>query len=169
LEKLIMLTKTISAAAAALTAALALTACGPPATSASAAKPVMMTDCNGLHHSRPGIVNVTCESDAITARRLTWSDWGTSIATAIGSAVVDPCAYEDCHTATYNAYPIVVVASKIVKCANGRQEYSKLQYVFVGHDPFAGLPSAKALAIANSMFGSHRPGPPHNNTVALPC
>lgn len=163
-----MLIKTISAAAAALTAALALTACGPTATSASAARPVMMTDCNGLHHSRPGIVNVTCESDAITARRLTWSAWGTSVATAIGSAVVDPCAYEDCHTATYNAYPIVVVASKIVKCANGRQEYSRLQYVFVGHDPFGGLPT-KGLAIANSMFGSHRPGPPHNNTVAVPC
>ena len=163
-----MLTKTISAAAAVLTAALALTACGPPATSASAAKPVKMTDCNGLHHSRPGIVNVTCESDAITARRLTWSAWGTSVATAIGSAVVDPCAYEDCHTATYDAYPIVVVASKIVKCANGRQEYSRLQYVFVGHDPFGGLPT-KDLAIRNSMFGSHRPGPPHNNTVALPC
>ena len=161
-----------AAAAAALAALLALTACGPQATSArpdGAAKPVTMTDCNGLHHSRPGIINVTCESDAITARSLTWSAWGTSIATAIGAAVVDPCAYEDCHTATYNGYRIVVIASKIVKCAKGREEYSRLQYVFIGHDPFANLPGAKALGLKNSMFGSHRPGPPHNNTVALPC
>ena len=41
-----------------------------------------MTDCNGLHHSRPDIVDVICESDAITARSLTWSAWGTSVATA---------------------------------------------------------------------------------------
>jgi hypothetical protein len=90
------------------------------------------------------------------------------VTTAIGTAVVDPCAYEDCHTATYNAYPIVVIASKIVKCAKGSHEYSRLQYVFVGRDPFANLPT-KSLGIANSLFGSHRPGPPHNNTVALPC
>jgi hypothetical protein len=171
--------KTISAAAklssvltaAALTATLALTACSPPATPAraSAAKPpVTLTDCNGLHHSRPGIVNVTCETDAITARSLTWSSWGTPISTAIGTAVVDPCAYEDCHTATYNAYPIVVIASKIVKCATGGQEYSRLQYTFVGPDPFAGLPT-KGLGIRRSMFGSHRPGPIHNNTETLPC
>lgn len=167
-----MLTKTISAAvAAALSATFALTACSPTATkatSATAAKPVTMTDCNGLHHSRPPIVDVVCQSDAITARRLTWSAWGSSFATASGSAVVDACAYEDCHTATYSAFPIVVIASKIVKCAKGRQEYSRLQYVFVGHDPFANLPT-KGLGIANSLFGSHRPGPPHNNTVTLPC
>jgi hypothetical protein len=150
-------------------AALALTACGPPASSArAAAKPVTMTDCNGLHHTTPPIVTVICQSDAITARNLTWSAWGTPVATAIGAAVVDACAFEDCHTATYSAYRIVVIASKIVKCAKGRQVYSRLQYVFVGHSPFADLPT-KGLGIANSLFGSHRPGPPHNDTVSLPC
>jgi hypothetical protein len=165
---LIMLIKMIAAAAAGLAVALALTACGPPASSARAVKQVTMTDCNGLHHAAPGIVTVICQSDAITARKLTWSAWGTPVATAIGAAVVDACAFEDCHTATYSAFPIVVIASKIVHCSTGGQEYSRLQYVFVGHSPFAGLPT-KGLGIANSMFGSHRPGPPHNQTVSLPC
>jgi hypothetical protein len=160
--------RTISAMAAVmLTAPLALTACNPSAAPASPAKPVMMTDCNGLRHARPQIVNVVCESDAITARKLTWSAWGATAATAIGTAVVDVCAWEDCHTASYNAYPIVVIASKIVKCTKGRPVYSRLQYVFVGQSPFAGLP--KNLGISNSMFGSHRPGPPHNQTVSLHC
>lgn len=159
-------------AALALTAALTLTACTPStvpsATPARAAKPITMTDCNGLSHARPQIVTVVCESDAITARQLTWSAWGKPAATAIGTAVVDYCAWEDCHTATYSAYPIVVIASKIVTCAKGRPVYSRLQYTFVGRSPFAGLPT-KHLGIRNSMFGSHRPGPPHNETVSLPC
>jgi hypothetical protein len=168
-------------ATATATAALALTACSAAATSAGsrpAAKPVLMTDCNGLRHTKPGIVNVVCESDAITARSLHWSGWGRSFATASGTAVVDLCAFTDCHTGSYNAYPIVLIASKPVTCpkatgtgngnGNGKQVYSRLQYVFVGHDPFATLP-VKALAIRNSLFGSHRPGPPHNHTVTLPC
>lgn len=164
-------------AAMATTAALALTACSPSATTAGpATKPVLMTDCNGLRHTQPGIVNVVCESDAITARSLRWSDWGRPFATASGTAVVDLCAFTDCHTGSYNAYPIVLIASKPVTCPGGKatgpgtpkQVYSRLQYVFVGHDPFATLP-LNGLAIRNSMFGSHRPGPPHNHTVSLPC
>ncbi len=166
-----MLIRTISATIAAVGLAtlltLTLTACSPPATSAHAAKPVTMTDCNGLHHARPDIVDVVCESDAITARKLTWSGWGTPVATAAGTAVVDLCAFTDCHTGSYGAFPIVVIASKIMKCAKGGQRYSRLQYVFVGHNPFASLP--KNLGIANSLFGSHRPGPPHNETVSMPC
>lgn len=161
--------KTITAAlAAGLTAMLALTACSPASTPAKAAASVTMTDCNGLHHSQPGIVDVVCESDAITARSLDWSGWGSAVATAKGTAVVDLCAFTDCHTGSYGSFPIVLVASKVVKCAKGKQRYSRLQYVFVGHDPFAGL-LPKNLGIANSLFGSHRPGPPHNDTVTLPC
>jgi hypothetical protein len=159
----------VAAAAGAVTALLTLTACSPPSASARPApKPVLMTDCNGLHHSRPGIVDVVCESDAITARSLDWSGWGKPFATASGTAVVDLCAFTDCHTGSYNAFPIVLVASKLVTCAKGRQMYSRLQYVFVGHNPFASLP-LKGLALRNSLVGSHRPGPPHNDTVSLPC
>jgi len=158
------------AAAIAATSLLTLTACSPSSASAGRpeAKPVLMTDCNGLHHSSPGIVDVVCESDAIIARSLNWSGWGKPFATASGTAVVDLCAFTDCHTGSYNAFPIVLVASKLVTCAKGKQMYSRLQYVFVGHNPFASLPS-KGLGLRNSLFGSHRPGPPHNDTVSLPC
>jgi hypothetical protein len=61
-----------------------------------------------------------------------------------------------------------MVASKIVRCSKGRQQYSEMQYVFVGDDnPFAGLP--KKFKLSGEFFGSHMPGPAHNQTVDLPC
>jgi hypothetical protein len=168
LEELIMPIKTITvAAAAALTSMLALTACGPAATSAQAAKPVKLTNC-GSRQARPDIVTVICGSDAIMARTLTWSRWGARVATATGSATVNWCAFEGCAYGEYDTYPIVMIASKIVRCPKGGQQYSEMQYVFVGDDnPFASLP--KNFKPTNEFFGSHVPGPAHNQTVDLHC
>jgi len=89
------------------------------------------------------------------------------VATAIGTAVVDLCAFSDCHTGSYQAVPIVVVASKIGRCGHGTQGYLRLQYMFVGRSPFAGLPAN--VKFSNFMTGAARPGPPHDQTVSLTC
>ena len=126
-----------------------------------------MAYCGGSPQVEPTVVNVICQTNDITARRLAWSSWGKPVATAIGTAVVDLCAFSDCHTGSYGSVPIVVVASKIGRCAKGAQGYSRLQYVFVGRSPFAGLPAS--VSFSNFMVGASRPGPPHDQTVSLSC
>ena len=161
-------TRAATAAAGAVVLALVILAgCDPAATSGRAATSVKMVDCFGRLQARPDIVQVICQSDAITARSLAWSGWGKPVATATGVAVYDWCAFEDCHTGTYNTAPIVIIASKIVTCPKRAHAYSRLQYVFVGHSPFSSLPAH--MNFSNMMFGSNRPGPPANQTVLLGC
>lgn len=158
-----------AALTAALGATLALTACGPAAKTAQAAKPVTMRNCtDSPRQARPDLISVICASDAITAKTLHWSRWGKSVATASGSATVNWCAFEGCAQGEYDSYPIVLIASKLVRCPSGRQQYSRMQYVFVGDDnPFEALP--KHFKLTNEFFGSHSPGPANNETVRLPC
>ncbi|HEY6274858.1 MAG TPA: hypothetical protein VIX86_00865 [Streptosporangiaceae bacterium] len=125
-----------------------------------------MSDCGGGLRVRPTVVNVICQTNDITARSLTWSAWGRPFTIGSGTAVVDLCAFEDCHTGSYQNFPIVVIASRIERCGKATQVYSRLQYVFVGPQPFAGLPAS--MNFSNFMAGSGRPGP-GNQTVSLSC
>jgi hypothetical protein len=144
-----------------------LAACSSVATAQSPSGPVVrLSYCGGSPQVRPTVVGVICATNAITARRLAWSSWGKPISSAIGTAVVDLCAYSDCHTGTYKAVPIVVVASKIVKCGNGTVAYSQLQYMFVGRSPFQGLPAH--MDFRNFMSAPHRPSP-GDQRVKLTC
>lgn len=122
--------------------------------------------CGGRQQVRPAVVTVTCTTSSITARNLTWSQWGQPIASAIGTAVVDLCAYEDCHTGSYGAAPIVLIASKVTRCPNGARAYSRLQYVFVGKSPFSDIPAN--FKATNFMDDPGRPGP-GNQIVSLTC
>jgi hypothetical protein len=170
LEEQIVPIKTFTMAiGAALVATLALTACGPTAKSAQAAKPVTMRNCSDSgRQAKPDLIFVICASDAITAKTLTWARWGKPVATATGTATVNWCAFEGCAYGEYDNYRIVLVASKLVQCPKGGQQYSRMQYVFVGDDnPFEGLP--KNFKLTNELFGSHMPGPANNETVSLPC
>ena len=67
----------------------------------------------------------------------------------------------------YVAAGIDLVASKIGRCGKGTPAYSRLQYVFAGRSPFAGLPAN--VSFPNFMTGASRPGPPHDQTVSLTC
>jgi len=170
-------TMAIAAAVTATLALTALTACGPAAKSAQgqgqgqarAQAHVTMRNCTDSgRQTRPDLVEVLCASDAITARTLNWSGWGKRVATATGTATVNWCAFEGCAYGEYDNYPIVLVASKLVRCPKGGQQYSRMQYMFVGDDdPFASLP--KKFKLTGEFFGSHSPGPANNNTVSLPC
>jgi len=153
--------------AALLVPLLLLSACSHPAGAGTGATRVTMANCGVSPQVKPTVVNVICGTSDITARRLTWSDWGKPVATAIGTAVVDLCAFSDCHTGSYQAAPIVVVASRIGRCGPGTQGYLRLQYMFVGRSPFAGLPAN--VNFSNFMTGAARPGPPRDQTVSLTC
>jgi hypothetical protein len=146
---------------------LLLSACSHPAGAGTGATRVKLANCGVSPQAEPAVVNVICGTSDITARDLIWSAWGKPVATAIGTAVVDLCAFSDCHTGSYKAVPIVVAASKIGGCGHGTQGYSRLQYMFVGRSPFADLPAN--VSFSNFMTGAARPGPPRDQTVSLTC
>jgi hypothetical protein len=127
---------------------------------------VRLSYCGGPAQARPDVVGVVCATNSITARNLTWSGWGKPVASAIGTAVVNLCAYTDCHTGRYRAVPVVLVASKIVSCPRRGRAYSRLQYLFVGRSPFQGVPAH--MKYPSFWWGSHRPSP-GDQTVSLTC
>jgi hypothetical protein len=124
--------------------------------------PVMLGFCGYTLQVKPDVVLVVCNTNDITARNLTWSDWGAPTATAKGTADVDLCAFGDCANADYEPFPIELAASKIVHCPKNTRAYSTLRYAFPGGSPFRGMPSA-----------GYSPGlgtvPPANQTVSLTC
>jgi hypothetical protein len=141
-----------------------VTACGHGGRAAVVPAPVTMALCGGGPQVRPSVVEIVCETDDITAGHLTWSGWGNPVATAVGTAVVDTCAYEDCHTGSFASVPIVVVASKVAGCARA---YGRLQYVFPGGSPFPALPANEKFSAFIAAPG--RPAPPADQTVSLTC
>jgi hypothetical protein len=146
---------------------LLLSACSHPAGAGTGATRVKLANCGVSPQAEPAVVNVICGTSDITARDLIWSAWGKPVATAIGTAVVDLCAFSDCHTGSYKAVPVVMVAWKIARCGQNTRAYSRLKYVFVGQSPFAGLPAK--MNFSNFMTGASRPGQPNGQTVSLAC
>jgi hypothetical protein len=144
---------------------LFLAACGHPAKPVP--PPVTMSFCGGNPQATPDVVLVVCGTNDITARDLTWTAWGKPTSTATGIALVDLCAYEDCHTGAYGTVPIRLVASKIVGCAGQARAYSRLRYVWPDGTPWPGIPAD--LNTSGYMAGPGRVLPPANQTVDLAC
>ena len=158
--------------AGAVTAALTmlvllLSACTHPAPSRTSPPAVTMAFCGGSAQARPTVVEVICATNDITARNLTWSGWGHSVATASGTGVADLCAAEDCHTGEYASAPIVLIASGLARCDGQSRGYQRLQYVFVGTSPFQGVSANQNFS--DFMAAPGRPGLPANQTVRLNC
>ena len=162
-----MLARTRAAIAAIAGLPLLLSACSHAAGPASVPVPVTMAYCGSGPQVRPSVLEIVCGTSEIAARSLTWLAWGKQIATGTGTAVVDLCTYEDCHTGSYGSVPIVVIASKIVRCARGTPAYSRLQYVFVGGSPFPAVPAGTKFS--NYIAAPDRVVPPANQTVGLTC
>jgi hypothetical protein len=160
-----VLAKTRAAVAATLGFPLLLVACSHAA--GAGPTPVTMALCGGSPQVRPSVVEIVCGTSEIAAGSLTWSAWGKQVATAVGTAVVDTCTYEDCHNGSYSSVPIVVIASKIVRCTRDTQAYSRLQYVFVGGSPFPVVPPD--VKFSDHLTGAVRPRPPADQTVGLTC
>jgi hypothetical protein len=154
-----------AAVVTALLSLLLLTACGHAAR--PSAPPVTMSFCGYSPQVRPDVVVVVCETTDITARKLKWTAWGKPTATATGTARVDLCAYEDCHTGLYTTVPIRLIASKIVPCAAKTRAYSRLRYVFTDGSPWGPVPAD--LNTSGYISGPGRALPPANQTVSLGC
>jgi len=153
------------AAVPALFAVLLLPACSH--TAAPAPPVATLSFCGSDPESMPTVVEVVCNTDDITARNLVWHGWGKSAATARGTAVVDLCAYEDCHTGSYGDVPITLIASKITDCAKNTREYSTLRYVFPDGSPWQGIPAN--VSASGFISAPDRPLPPADQTVGLTC
>jgi hypothetical protein len=162
-----MRARAMRAATAVTAPLLLLAACGHPARPAGTPPPAGLAMCGGSSQARPDVLQVICTTDDITARDLAWSAWGRPVTTAAGTAVVDLCAMEDCHTGSYESVPIVLIASGIRDCPRHRRAYARLQYVFVGRSPFAGLPAGASTR--NFMTGAGRVALPADQTVSLAC
>ncbi len=143
---------------------LVLTACSQAASPVP--PPVTMSFCGGDAQVQPEVVVVVCDTGDITARDLKWTAWGKPAATATGTATVDLCAYNDCHTGSYGTTPITVIISNIVRCG-GRRAYSRLRYVFTAGSPWPGTPAN--LNTSGYLAGPKRILPPANQQVGLTC
>lgn len=149
-----------------LVSASCLAGCGHAAAPVPPA--VTMSYCGSDSQPAPAIVEVVCNTDDITARNLAWTGWGKSTATAKGVAVVDLCAYEDCHTGSFGAVPIRLIATRIAACGASKQRvYTKLRYVFPGGSPWPGVPAD--MSTSHFMSSPGRPLPPPDQTVGLTC
>lgn len=124
------------ALALALLLASACTAQGGPAARARTSRTARLADCGQRPQVRPDVLAIICSDSGIIARDLHWSSWGKPVATAVGTAVVNLCELTDCHTGSYRPYPIVLVASRLSACPGGWRGYTRLQYLFVGRQPF---------------------------------
>jgi len=153
------------ASIAALFSVLFLAGCSHSAAPVPAA--VTLSFCGGAAQPAPTVVEVVCNTDDITARNLVWTAWGRPAATAKGRAVVDLCAYEDCHTGAYGSVPIKLIASKIATCAGKKRAYTTLRYVFVDGSPWPGVPAD--MKTSGYIAAANRTLPPANQTVGLTC
>jgi hypothetical protein len=148
-------------------AALLLASCSSHAPARPVPPPVTLSACGSGAQSRPDVVLVICYTNDITATDLSWTSWGKPTATGRGTALVDLCAYEDCHTGSYGTVPITLIASKLVRCARGTRAYSTLRYVFVDGSPWPNIPAN--LNTSGYIAGPKRVLPPANQTVSLIC
>jgi hypothetical protein len=150
---------------AVVAALLLLAACSRAA--APGLPAVTMSFCGSDPQVMPSVVLVICNTDDITARNLSWAAWGKPTATATGTATVDLCAYEDCHTGGFGSVPIMMIASDIVHCAKNSRAYSTLRYVFTHGSPWPGVPAH--MNTSGYIAAPGRPLPPANQKVSLTC
>jgi hypothetical protein len=149
----------------ALLSVLLLAACSQAA--APVPPQVTLSFCGSGPEPMPTVVEVVCNTGDITARNLVWQGWGKSTATAHGTAVVDLCAYEDCHTGSYGDVPVTLIVSKITECAKNTQAYSTLRYVFPDGSPWPGVPAN--VSTSGFIAGPDRTLPPADQMVDLTC
>jgi hypothetical protein len=133
--------------------------CSQPAKPAGPAMPHALADCLGQPQVRPAEVDVRCADNSLVADHLRWSGWGGSVATAIGTAVINACEFTDCHTGAYQAYRVVLTVSGMVACPKGSHAYASIQYMFVGH--FNAWPVSVTDQVIPRPCGST--GPPHRD------
>jgi hypothetical protein len=113
-------------ASALLAAAIAIAAF---ATSASAASPLKITNCNKAA-SRPKLLTLTCGDGNTVLKGLTWSSFGGGTAAGKGTFVTNTCE-PNCSEGKNVSYPATVKATGSKKC-KGATVYAKLTLTYTG-------------------------------------
>jgi hypothetical protein len=140
--------------------------CGGSAAPLPSAAPRYLADCSGHPQPRPTMVVVRCADVSMTARNLKWAGWGARVATATGTAVINDCEFQDCHTGLYSAHPVVLVISGAVACPTGGRAYARIQVMFVGR--FITWPRADVDQIVSRPCGGSGPPTPAQQPTSSP-
>jgi len=105
---------------------------GVPAAVAGSALPVL-GGCTGSRLVRPSSISF-CGDGSFYLTSLTWSRWSPSGAAATGRAHENNCT-PSCAFGHFTVYRVEVGLARAVPCSNGRREYTRLYYRFVGPRP----------------------------------
>jgi hypothetical protein len=97
--------------------------------------PQALPDCLGKPQVRPASVVLACADANFGVRRLRWTDWGSSFATATGVAYANDCT-PNCAAGHMHTYDAVLVASGTQRCPDGKTAYSRVAIAFVGASPY---------------------------------
>ena len=150
-------------ATAAAVLALMVSGCSGSPAAVTPAAPQRLADCAGQPQSRPSEVTVRCADNSLTADHLTWSGWGTPVATATGMAVINTCEFQECHSGAYASFHVVLVVSGALNCPKGGRAYARIQYIFVGH--FNDWPSSVTDQVIARPCGHIPAAPDHQPQI----
>jgi hypothetical protein len=100
------------------------------------AKQIVVFDCQGHPHVRPGRYTLACADGNDYLSGLTWTSWGPRLASATGTEHVNDCV-PYCAAGHFHSYPVIVVlwGSKAVKGHPGERCYTKLTEILTGQRP----------------------------------
>jgi hypothetical protein len=92
-----------------------------------AAAAVTWSGCEHKSRTRPASIVVACADANFSIDHLRWSSWGTHGAAGRGTAHVNDCT-PNCAAGHFHSFPIAVRLSKVVQCAKGRHEFSRIAW-----------------------------------------
>ena len=83
---------------------------------------------------RPRSILVACGDGNFFTTGLTWSRWGITDAVAAGTGHQNDCT-PDCARGRFRLYPVDVRLWRPETCVDGRREFTRFSYRFVGNKP----------------------------------
>ncbi len=124
---------------AAFLVSVALLAVGVAGAGAGSPRTYVASRCNNAAY-KPGSVVLACGDAGLIAQGLTWSSWGSSSATGIGTGVAKVCE-PDCASGKVVRDEIRLVLSRPRLCAaDGKRHFTKIRYSWVNGAPVSGQP-----------------------------
>jgi hypothetical protein len=100
-----------------------------------AAPQLALPDCLGKPLVKPAQVIFACADGNFSAQSLKWTGWGESFAAATGVGEVNDCT-PYCAAGKFHKARIVIIASGVQRCPDGRPAYSTVTYAWIGRPPF---------------------------------
>ena len=105
------------------------------ATSHSSKQTLVDSVCLSMGRAKPAQILLACGDGNAVAEHLSWIDWGSTSATAMGVLVQNDCI-PSCAGGTLHNYPARFVLSELV-LADGRHYFTRVTIRFKGNGPGA--------------------------------